>query len=200
MAWRGHWATDNDQNYLSCAASLGVWKLFSRFSVKAHLRKQHHFNNNLGSCCWGNFVADKQVWKRPETQERQVENIVRGIIYWDVKSKFDKNLCQSQLGRGEKALVFRKCKYGKCLKHANGLQALSLGRRQVCDALCLMRRDEHCALSSLFRALCMWSWLWPSKTIWQIFSVKVRGFCQEYCLQRGEGYPWLRHFFGPKKR
>ena len=100
----GHWATDNDQNYLSCAASLAVWKLFSRFSLKAHLQKQHHFCNNLGSCCWGNFVADKQVWKRPETQERQVENIVRGIIYWDVKRKFDKNLCQSQLERRKKFL------------------------------------------------------------------------------------------------
>ena len=62
------------------------------------------FCNNLGSCCWGNFVADKQVWNRPETQERQVENIVRGIIYWDVKRKFDRNLCQSQLERRKKFL------------------------------------------------------------------------------------------------
>ena len=69
------------------------------------------------------------------------------------------------MGEKKKVLFFRKCKYGKCLKYANGLQALSLGRRQVCDALCLMRRDEHrvlcsehCAPSSCSEhcELCMW--------------------------------------------
>ena len=45
------------------------------------------------------------------------------------------------------------------------------------------------------------------KTIWQIFSVKARGFCQEYCLQRGEGTPNCTTFldqkrdnFGPKTK